>query len=137
MKKITKSAKLPIDEKNIVESILIDDEEEEQTSSEQNTFQDSIKELGNQLFLKHPEKTSNVSNDNNNGLLRADVLNDYMESNFGYRYNALDTLVTKKPSRALSHNGFGIEKLIEIVKNISASFEQTQLPARMRDYLNR
>ena len=124
------------EKRSIVESLTEPDDTEE-PKSEVNTLQDSLKELGNQLFIKNSEKTSNLSHDNINGLIRADALNDYMETNFGYRYAALDTLMVMKPARSLSYNGFGVEKLIEIVKSIQASFEQTQLPATLRDRLMR
>ena len=137
MKKKDETAKQEIDD-NIIESILIEDEEETKSSNNSdNNLQETIKELGNQAFLRHSEKTSYLSNDNINGLIRADAFNEYNDVNFGYRYKVIDTLIRAKPSRALSHNGYGLEKLIEIVKSIQASFEQTQLPSRMKDLLNR
>ena len=117
--------------------ILVDEEEDNDTSSNVNTFQDSLKEMGEILYKKYPEKTSNLSHENINGMVSIDVMNDYMERNFGYRYSALDVLVKQKGNRVVSHEGFGIKNLIEFVKSISATFEQTELPARMRDYMNR
>lgn len=108
-----------------VNDILMDDEEEESTSS-QNNFQDAVKELGEMLFEKYPEKTSNLSQDNINGIIRANAINEYTEGAFGYRYRTLDKLVSDKQKLVVSHNGLGMDKLIEIVKSIQASFEQIQ-----------
>lgn len=121
---------------SVVESITIEDDEDDERK-DVNTFQDSIKELGSQIFTKNLKKTSNLSHDNINGLIRAETLNEYMESSFGYRHYVLDKLINEKQIREVSHKGFGIEKLIEIVKSIQASFEQTQLPSRMRDLIGR
>lgn len=108
-----------------VNDILMDDEEEEITSS-QNNFQDAVRELGKMLFEKYPEKTSNLSQDNINGIIRANAINEYTEGAFGYRYRTLDKLVSDKQKLVVSHNGLGMDKLIEIVKSIQASFEQIQ-----------
>lgn len=120
-----------------VNDILMDDEEEDNKSSSPNTFQDAVKELGNILFKKYPEKTSNLSQDNVNGIIMAEVMNEYMSVNFGYTYKTLEKLCRDKEVRVVSVNGFGVEKIIEFVKSIQASFEQTQLPSRMKDLFNR
>ena len=122
-------------DKNVVESLLIEDEEELETKKEVNTLQDTIKELGRQAFEKHPYENSSLSQDNINGLIRADAFNNYMERNFGYRFACIDTLRTSKPSRALSHNGYGLDKFVELIHAIQASFQQSELPDRMKGFL--
>lgn len=117
--------------------ILLDEEEDSKSSTNVNTFQDSLKEMGEILFKKYTEKTSVLSHENINGMVSIDVMNDYFERNFGYRYSALDTLVKQKGNRVVSHDGFGIKSITEFVKSISATFEQTELPQRMRDLYNR
>jgi hypothetical protein len=97
-------------------------------TSEQNSFPMAIRELGEALFQNYEDKTSVLTEDNIQGMLKIEVLNDFMLAKYGFRYSVLDTLVREKKNLSLSKNGFGIEKLIEIVKSIQASFEQTQLP---------
>ena len=119
---------------SVVESITID-EDEDNDKPEVNTLQDTIKQLSTELFVKNPKKTSNLSYDNINGIIRAMSINDYMEASYGYRFNALDAVVREKLALVSSHDGKGTKDLIEIVKSIQASFEQMQLPDRMRGLL--
>lgn len=121
---------------SVNKSITIEDEDEE-TIKPNNSFQDAVKELGAILFTKYPEKTSNLTYDNINGLVRAEVLNEYMDVNFGYRYKTIDKLITQKQMRVISHEGFGVIKIIEFVKSIQATFEQTQIPDRLQGLLRR
>jgi hypothetical protein len=117
--------------------ILMDEDEDTSEDKTPNTFQDAVKELGNIAFKKYPKQTSNLSYENINGIIRAEVLNDYMETNFGYRYSTIDKLIAQKQIMVTSKGGWGMDKVIEFVKSIQASFEQTQLPARMRDMLGK
>jgi len=123
---------------SVNESIIIKDDDDEDIKGENtNSFQFAVKELGNILFDKYPEKTSNLSSENINGIVRIEVLNEYMNVNFGYRYQTLDKLVKQKQLRVISHDGFGVEKIIEFVKSIQASFEQTQIPDRLQGLIRR
>lgn len=123
---------------SVNESIIIpDDADEERTGENTNSFQFAVKELGNILFDKYPKKTSKLTHDNINGMVRIEVLNEYMEVNFGYRYKTLDRLIKEKETRVISTDGFGVEKIIEFVKSIQASFEQTQIPDRLQGLLKR
>jgi len=121
---------------SVNKSITIEDEDEE-TIKPNNSFQDAVKELGAILFTKYPEKTSNLTYDNINGLVRAEVVNEYMDVNFGYRYKTIDKLIIQKQMRVISHEGFGVIKIIEFVKSIQATFEQTQIPDRLQGLLRR
>ena len=120
-----------------VNDILIDEEDDNTTKSDVNTFQDSLKEMGGLLFSKYPKKTSNLSHENINGIIRAEVINEYMDVNFGYRYKVLDKLIEQKQIMVVSHNGLGMDKIIEFLKSISATFEQTQLPATLNRLYNK
>ena len=124
-------------ENAVNESITMEDEDDGKNNNNPNTFQDAVKELGSILFSKYPDKTTKLSYENINAFIRIDALNEYHEVNFGYRYKVLDEIKKSKQKHMVSHEGFGIEKIIEFVKSIQASFEQTQLPARMRDMFNR
>jgi len=120
-----------------IQDILVEDEEDKEEGKNNNSFPESINALGSSLFKKYPDKTSNLSQENINGIIRAQVLNNYMEQNFGYRYGAIDQLVKDKKALVVSHNGLGITSLIELLKSIQASFEQTQIPSRVKDLLGR
>lgn len=120
---------------NVVDEIIFQDEEEKEVK-EVNALQETIKEISNSLFIKYPEKTSNLSNENINGMIQGEILNSYMERNFGYRYDVIDTLIKMKQTRVVSVQGFGITKLIEAIKSIQATFEQTQLPNQLQKILN-
>jgi len=123
---------------SVNESITMSDDNDEEIKGENtNSFQFAVKELGNILFNKYPEKTSNLTSENINGMVRIEVLNEYMSVNFGYRYQTLDRLVKQKELRVISTAGFGVEKIIEFVKSIQASFEQTQIPDRLQGLLKR
>ena len=98
-----------------------------------NTMQETIKTMGETLYERYPLKTSVLSHQNINGMVRIDVLNDYMARNFGYEYKSLKVLAMSKNARVVSKDGFGITAIIEFVKSIQASFEQTL--DRVRDRL--
>ena len=126
------------DNNSVVESVELSMDDDEETKKDVNTFQDAIRELGSQLHGKiHKKRLGKITQENKLGLIRARALNEYMDANFGYRYHILDSLCDDVMEYGVSVEGFGIEKLIEIVKSIQASFEQTQLPSRMRDMLGR
>lgn len=112
-------------------SITMEMEEKKSEVVEQNTFPLAIQELGEGLFENYPDKTTNITDENIRGIIRCRALNDFMLEKYGVRYSVLDKIVEDKMSLNLSRNGYGIERFIEIVKSIQASFEQTQLPATL------
>ena len=99
--------------------------------TEQNTFPLAIAELGEGLFEKYGDKTSDITDENIMGIIRCRALNDFMLEKYGVRYSVLDKIIEDKMSLNVSRNGKGIDKFIEIVKSIQATFEQTQLPATL------
>ena len=127
------------DENNsVVDSVEEQMDDDNENKPDVNTFKDAIRELGSQLHgTIHKKRLGRITQENKLGMVRARALNEYMERNFGYRYSILDTLCDDVMEYGVSVEGFGIEKLIEIVKSIQASFEQTQLPQRMKDMLGR
>jgi hypothetical protein len=124
-------------ESSINKSIVIASEPDEDINTQGTSFPDAVKELGKALLEKYPNKTSNLSNENINGLIQIDVLNTYMLKNFGYEYEVLNTLSRMKVERVVSTNGWGTDNLIKIIKGIQASFEQTELPNRLSNLLRR
>lgn len=119
-------------ENAVNKSITMDMEEKDEAPvTEQNTFPLAIQELGEGLFENYFDKTSNLTEENILGIIRCRALNDFMLEKYGVRYSVLDKIVEDKMSLNISRNGFGIEKFIEIVKSIQASFEQTQLPTTL------
>lgn len=122
---------------NAVNEIIMQDDIEDLPQKEVNSFSDAIKELGKLLHTNYQKRNTNLSLENINGIIIAESINEYTERNFKYRYNILDKLIAEKQERMVSHNGYSIEKTIEIVKGISATFEQTQIPQHLRDLINR
>jgi hypothetical protein len=111
----------------VEESVEIPISDESGGDENQSQFPMAIRELGEALFLNYPDKTTVLTEDNIQGMIKIEVLNDFMFEKYGFRYSVLDTLVREKKTLSLSKNGFGIEKLIEIVKSIQATFEQAQV----------
>lgn len=122
------------DDVSVLEGITIEDDEED-IKNEQNTLQDTLKEIGKQLFSSHPRKKSKLSRNNQIGLIQAEVLNEYMDRDFGYRYAVLDTLIETARDYPISDGGFGISSYIEAIKSIQASFEQTEIPSKLKGLL--
>lgn len=122
---------------SINKSLTIPIEEEKDEGKEQNTFPLAIRELGEGLFENYEDKTSNISEENILGIIRCRAINDFMQEQYGFRYSVLDKICEDKMRLNLSNRGFGIEKFIEIVKSIQATFEQTQLPATLGQKLLR
>ena len=125
------------DKKTVVESITMEDDDEENNSKEVNSLNETIKELGRSAFDRHIDKTSNLTNENIIGIIQAQSLNEYMEVNFGYRYSILDKLCSDKKILVVSRKGMGLEAFKELVKSIQATFEQSQLPQRLQNMMNR
>lgn len=111
----------------VEESVEIPISEDSGNEEIQSQFPMAIRELGEALFLNYQDKTTVLTEDNIQGMIKIEVLNDFMMERYGFRYSVLDVLVREKKTLALSKNGFGIEKLIEIVKSIQATFEQAQV----------
>ena len=65
------------------------------------------------------------------------MLNNYNEKYFGYRFEALDVLCEETEISSVSVDGQGLKALDSIVKSISASFEQTQLPTTLNRLIGR
>jgi len=120
--------------KFITEAIEDDEIIEENT---QNNFPAAIKEIGEAIFERYPLKTSNLSSENVLGMIRCYALNDFMQENYGIRYNILDIVVEQTNTRRLSHKGYGLTKFIEAMQAIQATFEQHEVPSFMRNLLQR
>jgi DNA polymerase/3'-5' exonuclease PolX len=101
------------------------------------SFPDAVKELGESLHKRYPLRTSNLTSKNRKGLIKIDVLNEYTLKQFGYEFTTLKKLSAMQNERVVSVNGFGVTKLIEIVKGIQASFEQTEIPSRIANLMRR
>jgi type IV secretory pathway VirB4 component len=125
------------EKKSVLENILMEDEEEENTKPDVNTLQDTIKEIGKHLNEYNPKRKSNLNHTNVSGLIQAECLNEYMQRNWSYRFDVLDCLIINARDYPISVKGFGIEKFIDGIRSINASFEQTQLPESMRNLMRR
>jgi len=107
------------------------EDDSETATTNQNNFPAAIKEIGEAVFKRYPHKTSNLSSENILGMVRCSALNDYMEETYGIRYTTLDIVVQEVEERRLSKGGYGLEKFIESMKSIQASFEQHEIPSRI------
>lgn len=109
---------------------ILQEREETPNSGEKpiNTMQDTIKEMGEIIYKKYPNASSNLTTENVNGMTRIDVLNEYNDVNFGYTFKSLTVLTKSKGERALAVKGFGIDKITKMVEAIHASFSQEQIP---------
>jgi chemotaxis protein CheY-P-specific phosphatase CheC len=117
--------------------IMKNNEIEPDNTPQANTMKDTISEMGKTLHEKYKARNSFLSYDNIDGMVEVDVLNEYMEVNFGHKYTVLEKLVNSKCERVISKDGFGIVSLIEFVKSIQATFEQHQLPEGLKGLMNR
>lgn len=124
-------------ESSINKSIVVAQEPEVGVTGSNTSFPDAVKELGEALHKRYPNRTSNLSGKNVKGLLKIDVLNEYMIKNFGYKYETLSILSQMKVQRTVSVKGWGADKFIELVKGIQATFEQTEIPTRLSQMLRR
>jgi hypothetical protein len=115
----------------------IEDDRNDGTQQQESSFPLAIQELGEGLFLKYPEKTTFLSDENISGIIKANALNEFMQAKYRYRYVSIDAVIEKKLTLSMSRNGYGVEKFIEIVKSVQASFEQMQLPLGIGDRLRR
>lgn len=123
---------------NIANDILCDEvEDDDGNITAQNNIKDVINEISKALFERYPKKTSNLSNDNIDGIVQAECLNEYMDKNFGYRYSVLDILVKSKREYVLSSNGYGIAAFIESIKSVQATIEQHEIPQQFQRMMNR
>lgn len=122
-------------ESAVSKSITMANEPEEEIKTN-TSFPDAVREIGKAIHEKYPLRNSNLTQENIIGMVEADAINEYMEKNFGVRYDVLDKLCEMRAQRNPSVKGWGTDKFIEALKGISATFEQTELPARLNQMIN-
>lgn len=122
---------------NTANDLIVETEEEEPKITQTNSMQETVKELSQTLFKKYPHKTSRLQFENIEGMVQADCLNEYMEKNFGRRYTVLDVLCNSLEERIVSENGKGIDAITELLKSIQATFEQHEIPEKMKGWFNK
>ena len=106
--------------------INMDTEKNNSKENRGTTFPAAVKELGLALFSRSPKKTSNYTGENAQGLTEIDVINAYHKKYYGYEFASLIELSESKITRVVSIRGYGIDKLVELVKGINIAFEQTE-----------
>ncbi len=123
---------------SVNKSINIDlSEENEQSTSSANSFSDAIDSLADVALERYEEKTSNITQTNVIGHIRCNLLNQWVQENYGFRHNSLDLIVSQMPRKSMSKGGFGLTKLIEIVKGINVSYEQNEGLKALRENMLR
>lgn len=118
-------------------SISMPMEVEEKELGGEGQFSLAVQELGENIFQNYPDKTSNITEENLMGIIRCNELNDYMQTQYGFRYTSLDTLVQEKMNKVMSKGGFGIQKFIEVLQAIQAQFQQVDVPTLGQKMLRR
>lgn len=98
-----------------------------------NSFADAVEALGKVALQDYEDKTSNLSSDNIIGHIRMELINDWKHSMYGYRHSSLDLICNRVPVKTMSRGGYGITKLIEIIKGVNATFEQNDAIRALRD----
>jgi len=109
------------------------DVEEDNNTGRSNSFSDAIEALGKIALETYEDKTSNLTSENILGQIRCEVLNDWKLTTYGYEHSSLKLICKRMPQKSMSRNGFGLLKLIEMVKGIQASFEQNDGIRAIRD----
>jgi hypothetical protein len=114
---VNESVEIPIEEEGISDGEHVD------------TFSQVIRQIGETLFDRYDEKTSNLTDENILGIIRIKTLNDYMEERYGpsARYTSLDTLAATKMNLVISRRGYGFDKFIEALQSIQAQFQNAEL----------
>lgn len=98
-----------------------------------NSFADAIEALGKVGFEDYEDKTSNLTSENILGQVRCELINNWKQENYGFRHSSLDLICRRMPQKSMSRNGFGMGKLIELLKGINATFEQNDAIRAFRD----
>lgn len=93
------------------------------------SFSDAIREIKLAVLGKTTtKKTSNITFENEKGLIMIDVLRKYHKDVFNQEDVVLDMLASSKIERVMSVNGYGLKSFKDVVHGIGISFEQHEIP---------
>jgi hypothetical protein len=113
------------------------DLEEEQHSCSENEQQKTnpVVEIANaleNLFANNPDQKTNISPDNEQGLIMIDVLQAHMKKSFNYEFPALIALKQGKQDHVLSVGGFRSNQITEVFKTLQPNIVTTDAPLSSR-----
>lgn len=97
----------------------------------------AIREMAETTFRNYPTKTTNISDENSNGIIAITVLNDWMQKTYGYQYQSLHTLVKAKRENVMSVRGYGIEQFIKELGSVQTIYQQSDAPNSLANRLRR
>ena len=87
-----------------------------------------ITELNEVLSVKNQKQKSVLTSENIIGMNRAEAIQRFTESEYGFRNDVLDNLMENKRDLVKSREGEGIKKLIEIIRTLQAQMQATITP---------
>lgn len=110
---------------SINQSIVAVESEEtiDEIKSSESSIPDTIRELRKTIYQENPLKMANVSAENKKGMTEIVILNEFMEKNYGFRFDSLDNIVSECMQRNMSINAFGIAAFDSALKSIQMSFQ--------------
>jgi hypothetical protein len=80
------------------------------------------------LSEEHQDQKTNITSDNEIGLVGIDVLQATMQENFDYQYPALMALKQSKQEHVLSVGGYRSNQIADILKSLQASVISSDIP---------
>ena len=82
-----------------------------------------VSEIDRILSPKTQDQKSNLISLNIKGINRAESLQEYLTTYYGFRIGVLDALVNKKISIVKSREGWGVSKSLEGLKTLQSHIE--------------
>ena len=82
-----------------------------------------VKEVDSIFTGKTKEQKSNIVSINVRGINRAMAFQSYMEDYYGFRINSLDTLIESKLLVVKSRDGWGTDKLTQLMSTLQSKVE--------------
>ena len=95
----------------------------EVVEGEQEKASEIVKEVDSIFTGKTKEQKSNIVSVNVRGINRAMAFQAYMEDYCGFRINSLDTLIESKLLVVKSRDGWGTEKLTQLMSTLQSKIE--------------
>jgi hypothetical protein len=91
------------------------------SDSKNNPIADIGQALETILSEEHFDQKTNITNENETGLIQIDVLQAHMLKSFGYEYPSLVALKDSKQQHAVSVNGYRSDQIVDIFKSLQTT----------------
>jgi len=85
-----------------------------------------------EVLSEHPDQKTNITPENEEGLIGIDVLQAHMLASFKYKFPSLSALKESKQEHALSVEGFRSKQIIDIFKSIQTNIVSGDIPLRQK-----